>query len=146
MSNVNAVKAPRVSIEAGGKSRTLLFDLNSFAELERKYGSVDAAMTKLQSGSVIAARDMLWAGLIHEEAVLDEVTGEPIKYNITPFQVGSWLTVSDIESISGLINAAMASSMTQPDETSTPKAPVVPAGVAKVELTEEEKAEQAKNA
>lgn len=83
----------RVSVGVlGSKERSLKFDLNAFAELEKRFGSVDDAMKELEKGSMQAIRMILWAGLIHEEAVVDEDTGEPIKYNITPYQVGSWIT------------------------------------------------------
>ncbi|MNB67612.1 hypothetical protein D3C87_865240 [compost metagenome] len=145
MSKVKAVKTPQVKMELGGKSRTLKYDLNSFAELELKYGSVEKAMQALQSGSVIAAKNMLWAGLIHEEAVLDEVTGEPIKYNITPYQVGSWMSASDIENIGDLINNAMTSSLVQPEAKPVEIAPTAQSNIAQVVLTPEEKAEREKN-
>jgi len=144
MSKVQAVKTPKIVVDLGGRQRTILYDLNSFAELELIYGSVDTAMTKLQSGSVVAARDMLWAGLIHDEAVIDEVTGEPIKYNITRRQVGSWLGAQDIEKLGTLINGAMTQSLVQPEQQATVVS-TVPDGVAAVALTDEEKAEQAKN-
>lgn len=144
MSKVEAVKTPQITLEIGGKKRTLLFDLNSFAELELKYGSVEKAMEALQSGSVIASRTMLWAGLIHDEAVLDEVTGEPIRYNITPHMVGSWLTATDVQNLGDVLSAAMTTSLVQPDKR-VAAVSTVPDGTAKVELTDEEKAEQAKN-
>ncbi|MNG96003.1 hypothetical protein D3C79_550540 [compost metagenome] len=146
MSKAKAVRTPRVTIELGGKTRTIVYDLNAFAELELKYGSVDKAMQALQGGSVIAARNMLWAGLIHDEAILDEVTGEPLRYGITPYQVGAWLSATDIQTLGDLINSAMTQSIVQPDQKAkqldvAAKDP----SVASVELTEEEKAEQAKN-
>ncbi|MNU34910.1 hypothetical protein D3C71_234970 [compost metagenome] len=144
MSKVAAIKTPQIIVDLGGRQRTILYDLNSFAELELIYGSVEKAMNKLQSGSVVAARDMLWAGLIHDEAVIDEVTGEPIKYNITRRQVGSWLGAPDIERLGGLINDAMTQSLVQPEQKPAAVS-TAPEGVAKVELTAEEKAEQAKN-
>lgn len=84
-------KVNPVTIELGGKERVLQFDMNAFAELETRYGSMDAAVKALSSGKVKDVRVSLWAGLIHEEAILDE-SGEPVGYNITPYQVGSWLT------------------------------------------------------
>lgn len=80
-----------VTVDIGGKKRVIQFDMNAYAELENKFGSVEKAMDQLQSGRMADIRSILWVGLIHEEAVLDEETGEPIKYNITPYQVGSWI-------------------------------------------------------
>lgn len=81
-----------VQIELGGKLRTIVYDMNAYAELEKRFGTVDKAMEELQKGSMRQIRLMLWVGLIHDEVVLDEETGEPTKYNITPYQVGSWIT------------------------------------------------------
>jgi hypothetical protein len=91
-----------VSMELGGKERVIQYDMNAFAELENRFGSVEEALKQLTSGRITDIRLILWTGLIHEEAVLDEITGEPIKYNITPYQVGSWLR-----------NPAMMTSVTQ---------------------------------
>ena len=38
------------------KPRTLRFDLNAFAELEEKFGSMDAAFKAMKTGSLKAAR------------------------------------------------------------------------------------------
>lgn len=55
-----------------GVERTLRFTLNAMAELEEKYGSVDAAFEQLDKGSFKAIRTILWAGLMHEEPILTE--------------------------------------------------------------------------
>ncbi len=54
------------------KPRTLRFDLNAFAELEEKFGSMDAAFQAMKKGSLKAARALLWAGLLHEDETLTE--------------------------------------------------------------------------
>lgn len=117
--NVTDVKqhAERVTMELGGKERELRFDMNAFAELEKRFGSIEAAMTNLASGRVGDIRYILWATLIHEEvAKFDELTGEPIKYNITPYQVGSWITnPSMLGTISEKIGQAMGSDMPDPE-------------------------------
>ncbi|MMZ45708.1 hypothetical protein D3C75_232970 [compost metagenome] len=100
-----------VTIELDGKVRTLKYDLNAFAELENRYGSVEAAFAKLNTGGIGAIRTILWAGLIHEEVVLDEITGEPIKFNITPYQVGGWIDPKSIEQVSILLNRAIEGSV-----------------------------------
>jgi hypothetical protein len=91
MSNLDSLRPDKTQIEIGGKIRTIKFDMNAFAELEKKYGSVEEAMNRLQSGKISDLRVVLWAGLIHEEVVLDEETGEPLRYNIAPYTVGSWI-------------------------------------------------------
>lgn len=113
--NIEELRPDIVKFVGGGKTRTIQYDLNSFAELEKKYGSVEAAMQELQKGGMKAVRTILWAGLIHEEAILDE-DGEPVAYNITPYQVGSWVKPSQMPEISKLIERAMEASMPTPDK------------------------------
>lgn len=93
MSSLESVrKNKRVTIELGGRERVIQFDMNAFAELEKRYGSVKEAMDALSKGSIREVKICLWAGLIHEEAIFDENDDtDPIGYNITPYQVGSWI-------------------------------------------------------
>lgn len=92
----------------GGKDRVIQFDMNAFAELENKYGTVQDAMKELQSGRIRDVRMILWTGLIHQEANIDEDTGEPISYNITPYEVGSWIkNPSMLQEASQKLNDAM---------------------------------------
>lgn len=73
MANLNDVKSKEVKITLNdGVERVVKFDLNAMAELEDKYGSVDAAFKALDEGSIKAVRFVLWAGLIHEDASLTE--------------------------------------------------------------------------
>lgn len=149
MSNVKAVKrtVTDVKLELGGKTRTVRFDLNAFAELENKYGSVDAAMQQLNEGKIGVVKMVLWAGLIHEEAVLDDVTGEPIRYNITPYQVGSWISPTDLPTIMQSINEAVTIGLPPAEAVvNNEEAKVDPLNApAAVVPTEAEKAEEAKN-
>ena len=110
MANIKDVRQNMdpVTVELGGKVRILQYDMNAFAELENKFGTVQDAMKKLSSGKIADVRLILWTGLIHEEAVIDEDTGEPLKYNITPFQVGSWIkNPAMLTSVSQKIGQAM---------------------------------------
>lgn len=81
------------------QQRYVRFDLNAFAEMEKLYGSMEAANEALSRGTMQDIRKILWLGLIHDQAVLDEVTGEPIKYNLTVYQVGKWLTPSNMKEV-----------------------------------------------
>ena len=109
-----------VKMNLGGKERTLKFDLNAFAELENRFGSVQAAMEEMKSGGMKTIRAMVWVSLIHDEAVIDEYTGEPIGYNITPYQVGSWLTPDMLPEVSEKLGKAISNSM--PDVSKIPGA------------------------
>lgn len=73
MANVQDVKSKVVKVTLlDGVERTLKYDLNAMAELEDKYGSVDAAFAALDNNSIKAVRCVLWAGLLHEEPELTE--------------------------------------------------------------------------
>ena len=111
MSNALNLKTPLTTINLGGKDRTIKFDLNAYAELELKYGSVEKAMDALQTGSVSALRNILWAGLIHSEAVFDTVTGDVVSYAITPYQVGSWIEPSDMQAVSTSLSEAIIATL-----------------------------------
>lgn len=110
MSNLKAVRSNAPKVELGGKHRTIKFDMNAYAELEERYGSVDAAMSTLQKGKMKDIGNMLYVGLIHEEITsFDEETGEPTGYNITPYQVRSWVsTPAQFKEISEKLGEALA--------------------------------------
>lgn len=116
------VKETKQSLETttmflGGKERTIQFDMNAFAELENKFGSVQAAMKELQQGRMNDIRLILWTGLIHEEAIIDEDTGEATGYNITPYQVGSWIkNPKMLTEASNKLNEAMGFSTSDLEE------------------------------
>ena len=81
------------------KPRTLLFDLNAFAELEERFGSMDKAFDAMQKGSLKAARTLLWAGLLHEDAKLTERA------------VGSMVTLGNLEALMESITQALMNAM-----------------------------------
>lgn len=111
-SNVNEVKGGYYSIgEFEGKERIVRFDLNAFAEMERIYGSMEAANEALSRGSMRDVRTILWLGLIHDQAVLDDITGEPIKYTLTQFEVGRWLTPHNMKDVMEKLNEAISGSV-----------------------------------
>ncbi|HCR73995.1 MAG TPA: hypothetical protein DIW26_06350 [Ruminococcus sp.] len=93
------------------QQRYVRFDLNAFAEMEKIYGSMEAANEALSKGTMQDIRKILWLGLIHDQAVLDEVTGEPIKYNLTVYQVGKWLTPSNMKEVMQKLMDAINGSM-----------------------------------
>ena len=105
--------------EFGGKSRFIRFDLNAFAEMETMFGSMEEAQERLKGGSMKDIRTVLWLGLIWDEAVLDEVTGEPIKYNLTQYQVGSWLTTLNLEDVMQKLQDAISGSLPDNPENKT---------------------------
>lgn len=132
--------------ELGGKVRHLKFDLNAFGELENRFGDIQTAMDALQGGSINAIKTILWAGLLHEEVVLDEHTGEPIKYNISAYSVGSWIAPNQMGDIAIKLTEAISAGLPTQDDEEIPGQTALPVieGMATVELTPEEVAE-AKN-
>ena len=99
-----------------GIDRYVRFDLNAFAEMENAYGSMDAANEALSKGTMKDIRRILWLGLIHDQAVLDEVTGEPVRYNLTVYQVGKWLTPTNMKDVMKKLMDAINGSMPEDSE------------------------------
>lgn len=159
MSNIRDVKRPAMqdptSIKIGGKVRTIQFDLNAFGELENRFGTIQEAMKSLQGGRMQDVKMILWAGLIHEEAVLDPVTGEAVSYNMTPYEVGGWIKNPLIlQEVSEKLNIAMTGDLPDAKNMVQDKNKVVDitaevdgnaAKIATVVLTVEEQEEEAKN-
>ena len=85
----------------------MLFDLNAFAELEERFGSMDKAFDAMQKGSLKAARTLLWAGLLHEDAKLTERA------------VGSMVTLGNLEALMESITQALMNAMPA-DPSATP--------------------------
>ena len=105
------IREVRIPIELD-KSRTLLFDLNAFAELEDKFGSLDQAFQKMQQGSVKATRTLLWAGLLHEDEKLTER------------QVGAMISLTNVETIMEQITEALTAAL--PEDTDASENAVAP--------------------
>lgn len=84
MSNLRDAK-PRVKTITlnDGVEREIRFTLNAMAELEDRYGSVDAAFKALEGGSVKATRCVLWAGLLDgDESLTEQQVGKLIDINL----------------------------------------------------------------
>lgn len=109
MANVKNVRVRLVPVQLD-KERHLKFDLNAFAELEERYGSVDAALDALEKGSIKAIRTIVWAGLLHEEETL------------TARQVGSWIGLEHLETLSKALNKAMTDALPEKTEAEQKKA------------------------
>lgn len=84
MSNLRDAK-PRVKTITlnDGVEREIRFTLNAMAEMEDRYGSVDAAFKALDAGSIKAARFVLWAGLLaNDESLTEQQVGDLIDINL----------------------------------------------------------------
>lgn len=106
MANVSSVRGKEpVKVDIGdGKLRTLKYNLNAFAMLEEKYGSIDEALETLENGSIIAVRFVLWVGLLQ---------GDP---EITEDYVGSVIDITDMERIAEDMNRAMVNDLPEKED------------------------------
>lgn len=96
MSSLGDVKAKTTKITlSDGVSREIKFTLNAMAELEDRYGSVDAAFKALEANSMKAVRCVLWAALLHTEEGLTEQ------------QVGNLIDIQCMEQIMDSMSEAM---------------------------------------
>lgn len=100
MSNLRDVKSKKTSITlSDGVERELKFTLNALAEMEDRYGTVDAAFKALEANSIKAVRFVLWAGMLHTEEGLTEQ------------QVGNLIDIQCMEDIMSSIGTAMKNDM-----------------------------------
>ncbi len=98
--NARLVKPKGVKITLlDGVERELRFTLNALAELEDKYGSVDAAFESMDKGSIKTIRYVLWAGLLHHNDGLTEQ------------QVGDLLDLSMVRELMQGMSQALQSHM-----------------------------------
>lgn len=105
MSNLKDVKPKVQTITlSDGVKRELRFTLNAMAELEEKYGSVDAAFAALENSSFKAVRCVLWAGLLDSDPTLTEQ------------KVGSLIDMNDLTEIMKVLTASMNADMPEPAE------------------------------
>lgn len=105
MANVRDVKSKEVKITLlDGVERVIKFDLNAMAELEDKYGSVDAAFEALDNNSIKALRFILWAGLVHADESLTEK------------QVGSLIDMRFMKDIGATLSEAFGEDMPKEQE------------------------------
>lgn len=100
MANLKDIKSKNVKITLlDGVERTIRYDLNAMAELEDKYGSVDAAFETLNTNSVKALRYILWVGLMHEDE------------NLTEQKVGSLIDITSMAAIMSTLGEAFDADM-----------------------------------
>lgn len=83
------------TINLQGMVHELRFDMNSFCELEDRFGNINKAFEVLQNGSMKGIRTLLWAGLLHED-------GE-----VTEKEVGEMVRIKDLTTIADKITEAL---------------------------------------
>ncbi|MFD1675406.1 hypothetical protein [Alicyclobacillus fodiniaquatilis] len=97
------VKLKPIPVELD-KKRNLKFDMNAYAELEEKFGTVQAALDLLNKQQFKATRFLLWAGLQHEDE------------NLTEHQVGAMVSPADLAHISEPLMQAIMDSLPKEDD------------------------------
>lgn len=111
MSNVNDVRPKVTHITlSDGVEREIKFTLNAMAEMEERYGSVEAAFEALDKGSIKASRFVLWTGLMH--------TG------LTEEQVGELIDIQCIKGIMEKVSDALSNDL-PPEGEQVPNGPVL---------------------
>jgi hypothetical protein len=103
MANANDVRIKPIPITLD-KPRTLYFDFNAFIELEEIYGDIKTALEGVEGLKLRPVRDMIWAGLLHEDE------------NLTRKQVGKMLHPNNIEEIALKIAEGIGISLPEPEE------------------------------
>ena len=104
MANLNDVKEKVAEITLrDGVKRPIRYTLNALAELEDKYGSVDAAFEALDKGSVKAVRFILWAGLISDSPELTEQ------------HVGNLIDVQYLQDLIGTLGTSLENGLPRPE-------------------------------
>ena len=72
MANLKAVRTTRMIDLGDGVQRTARFTLNAMADMEEKYGSLQAGFDKMKEGSISATRYLLWLVLSPDDENLTE--------------------------------------------------------------------------
>lgn len=111
MSNLSEIRSNGIEIKLNGQPYRIIFDLNAMAEVEEKYGSVGKAVIAMQQGSFKAIRCVLWAMLLHDNPELTEK------------EVGSMVTVGNLDEIVEHITAAVNKDTPSEEERSESAAP-----------------------
>lgn len=107
MGNLSDIRIKPVTISLD-KERTLVFDLNAFAELEDVYGEIDEALNAIGRGSIKAVRAVLFSGLVHEDETL------------TVKSVGKLVTLKNLQEVSAALTEAIKQAMPQGNEIPQP--------------------------
>lgn len=108
MSNIGEIRREPVMVTlSDGKEREFRYTLNSFALMEERYGSIEAAMEEMEGGKIAAVRFMLWTGL---------VDGDP---ELTEMKVGSLIDIRQMPEMTTLMNAMVEKDMPDAEATGT---------------------------
>ena len=114
MSNLKDVSSKAVKITlSDGVERELRYTLNAMAEMEDRYGSVDATFEALNKNSMKAVRFVLWVGLMDSDPGLTEQ------------QVGSLIDTRVLPDIMRTVEHAFDNDMPEDKQVPNGQQPVV---------------------
>lgn len=97
--SLESIRPKEVEIELGDGKHILCYDMNSFGEMEDKYGSLEDALQSLKSGKITSLRFILWAGLLSNWE------------DVTEREVGKLVGLSNLQYIVAKVNEALESSL-----------------------------------
>lgn len=101
------LKNKGIKLKLNNKEYELKFNMNTFCELEEVYGDINKAFEDLQNMKVKAIRALLYSAI----KVEDE--------SVTLKEVGSMLTLNDMERLGTAINEALSAAMPEATEENT---------------------------
>ena len=89
MSDIKAVRPVKHTIDLGdGVEREICFTLNAMADLEEKFGTVEAAFEKMEQNNISAIRFLLWCLLNTDDTE-----------ELTERQVGNLIDLSNLNEL-----------------------------------------------
>ena len=107
MSKLTLIKPQGIILQLGDVEYNLVYDFNSFAELEREFGSVQNAFDVLGGNAKMGdLLKVVKAGLISNEK------------KISNAELGSYLTPGNVGAVMSLVNEALTVAMPQVEEKS----------------------------
>jgi hypothetical protein len=98
------LKNKGIPFHLGDREYELKFDMNTFCELEEVYGDIHKAFEDLQNMKIKAIRALIYAAV--------KVENE----NVTLRDVGSMLSIKDMEALGETINQALSKAMPELEE------------------------------
>ena len=105
MSKLTLLKPQGIILQLGDTEYNLVYDFNSFAELEKEFGSIQQAFDVLASNARMTdITKIVRAGLISNEK------------QITVEELGSYLTPGTLPAVMELINEALNVAMPKVEE------------------------------
>ena len=108
MSNVKEIRRKPVYINLGGNDYQMKYTLNTFADMEELYGSVDEAIEAMEKGSIKAVRYMIFKGL------------EACNPDLTEVEVGAMIDITSLQSITEKMSEIMQVDMPTKEEPNHP--------------------------